>query len=318
MNELKITTAGFMPADTSAERIKKFFAKLIEGKKGFVKNAPNSFDEMTEENILFLGKHYPYPNAYAILNKSGRNMDVTGKTLLHKEKVQSRRFLTYCFTHFFGISKDFKLALWCSIFLNAERLMGIIFSPPQDAEKNHNKFLFSWLFKPMTGTKVLVTSFILDKIIYKGPCDKFRNMVNDEFNLADRCYLDFLSTGNEDSLNLLIAALYREIKDDSTPEAFDQRFPFDRFTPGKRAAVFKDLPVATKKAILINYMAIRNYMIATNPSVFSKGGSNKAKNEGWGQVILDLAAGKSNVNEIRKELIWDTFEWIAHLRSKNT
>jgi len=310
MNELKIATSHFMPANTIGERVKKFFSRAIEGKKGFVKLAPASFDELTEENLLFLGKHYPYPNAYAILNKSGRNMDVTGKTLLHKEKVQARRFLTYCFSHFYGVSSDARFALWNLIYMNAERLMGIIFSPPS----NKHQFLFSWLFTPMAGTKVILNSFILNRELYIGPSDKFRNMVNDEFNLADKCYVEFLENGNEDVLNLMIGALYREMREESTPDDFDQRIPFDRFAPGRRAEKFKDLNPAIKKAILLNYMAVRKYVMETNTSVFSKGGSSRAKTDGWGSVILNLASGKSNATELRSELIWDTFEWISHLR----
>ena len=155
---------------------------------------------------MFLAEFYPYPNAYNILNQRGIGLDLEGKVKLHLEKVKARRFLTYLFTHFFGIRKNWRLMLWTWIFLGAEELLDILYAATGQGEKTR---LFDFIFDAPSCKAVRIDRFQHKGNDYVGPMDRWQNMVNDEFALADGCFVSYLKEPDPDTLLLLVATLYR-------------------------------------------------------------------------------------------------------------
>jgi hypothetical protein len=305
MPELRLTVRTFMPRQGLRSRLRRWLASLIEPKGGWARQIPEKWEDLTRENLLFLAEFYPYPIAYAVLNASGRGMDLTGRTKLYEDKTKARRFLTYLFVHFFKVRKNLRLSIWIYIYLKGDELFQILYT-----NVDKQRFLFSFLFEPPNGKSVLIPNFTHARKTYYGPATGWMNMTNDEFDLADGCFVRYIKEPDPDTLLLLISAIYRPIEQGSN------RPTFDRLQVDANKAALKGMDEKLQSAILLNYMMVRNYIINANPHVFKNGSSGSAKRNGWGAVVISMAKSQTEMTDLRNAFIWDTFKWLGEVRKK--
>lgn len=292
-----------MPPGGFWKKFTRWLSFLLEPKTGWVRQIPQTWEELSAENILFIAQFYPYSDAYRVLNASSRGLDLTGKVRLYDEKKKARKLLTYLFIHFFGVKKNLRLSIWIWLYVGADQLMDVLYSA------NGKGYLFSFLFERPEKKNIAISVFTHNKVTYSGPMNGWSNLRNDEFELADACFTQYLKDPKEELLDLLIAALYRPLK-------YGSREPFNRFDCDYRAVVLKTLDLKMKYAILLEYMAVRNYVIEKNSHVFKKGNSGSAKARGWGAVILSLAKNQLEAGDLRNAYLWDTFKWLKEVKDR--
>lgn len=157
---------------------------------------------------------------------------------------------------------------------------------------------------------------------YKGPADAFTNLTFGEHLAAAPLFEDFTKTKNEDSINQLVAILYREEKP-KTPENVvrgfdgDQRQPFYPATVEARSEAFKDLSMHYKFAVYSYFGAVSSFITnATEVPVLGKvcdftplfkGKESSGENIGRLEVLFALSKTKvfGSKQETEKELYWN-------------
>jgi hypothetical protein len=142
---------------------------------------------------------------------------------------------------------------------------------------------------------------------YHGPADKLTNITAYEFfAYCEMLYWQYKTRPNEETLNALIAVLYREKR--STIISNDVRVPLTDHGVASRAGTMAKLPLIVKQIIFFNYEGCRNFITATHPKAFSgKGGQSKKR----GDVTRAEAGGPlGDLTETRNANIYD---FLGHL-----
>jgi hypothetical protein len=149
-----------------------------------------------------------------------------------------------------------------------------------------------WVFEKNTLTKQILPS--IDG--YYGPKSNFDNLTLEEYHCAEIFYSDFLSTADTESLNKLVAVLYRKPKsnyDDQKDPDGDIRMPFNEHEIDFWAGKISKWPSDTKEAVLLWYDGCRQYLIALYATVFAPQApsSETQDNRGMFGVMRQIADG---------------------------
>lgn len=119
-----------------------------------------------------------------------------------------------------------------------------------------------------------------------------------EWVLCEGNYVRFAEKGDEESLNKLVAILYRAantVDPLSIDATGDEREPFNSNNVEARARVIAEWPKDVRLVILTFYEGIRAQVNAALP----KGGKKRNKNANYGQSLLNMMHGLSN-NDLTK------------------
>lgn len=157
---------------------------------------------------------------------------------------------------------------------------------------------------------------------YIGPADAFTNLTFGEHLAAAPLFEDFTKTKNEDSLNQLVAILYREEKPKTKENITcgfdgDKRLPYYPATVEARTSALKDLPMHYKFAVYSYFGAVSSFITnATEVPVLGKtcdftplfkGKESTSENIGRLEVLFALSKTKvfGSKQETEKELYWN-------------
>lgn len=151
--------------------------------------------------------------------------------------------------------------------------------------------------------KIDLTNQLLPKIRHRGtwllgPKEALSNITLQEFAYADKAFIDFINNKNFQSLDRLIAILYRPKKacfsENSPNYQGDLRIAFNAFKINQQLKRIKYLDWHYKMAICMFFWGSRNFLAKAYPHVFSSGNKRTAKSQklGWIQVIFDLSGEK--------------------------
>jgi hypothetical protein len=156
-------------------------------------------------------------------------------------------------------------------------------------------------------SKILIPQVHAMNKIFHGPADQLKNLIVEEFAYADSHAATFLKTGKTDSLDKLIATLYRK-KKPSPGETDDVREPFNPHGIEKRARIISKLKPEVKHAIFLQYAGNRAVLPKKFPAVFTQSNQSRAKNYGWPAVINDMAGSKLGpVDKVERMRLWNIF-----------
>jgi hypothetical protein len=155
----------------------------------------------------------------------------------------------------------------------------------------------------------VIKKLIIDKQVFIGPSNQFRNVSIGEFAFADSNFLKFLKTKDESFLFKMIACLYRPENHYPNPNQTvkDLRMKFNPVYVDENSLFFSKLDQDTKLALLFNYKNIRTWIQNKYPYVFPKEKSERKEgnsSEGWRDFIRSLVAGNYTLqDEILKTLL---------------
>lgn len=154
--------------------------------------------------------------------------------------------------------------------------------------------------------KIDLTKQLLPKIrvngrwVY-GPNDFLKNISLQEFAFADKAFINFMKTSEqelkESQLTRLVACLYRGkkffVKKDKNYKG-DERKDFNSYLIGNLENEYKNISLTNKLMVLLYYWGCRNTLVASYPNVFSSGNKTKATSNdlGWVGVIFELGGEK--------------------------
>lgn len=142
---------------------------------------------------------------------------------------------------------------------------------------------------------------------YHAPADALSNLTAHEFfTYCERLYWSYKAKPASDTLNALVAVLYREKRKGLVWN--DNRCNLTDAGIEKRVKHIAKMPLHTKLAILFNYEGCRNYVTTLHSKAFSgKGGQSKKR----GDVTLSIAGGKlGDLQQTRQSNLYD---FLLHL-----
>lgn len=142
-----------------------------------------------------------------------------------------------------------------------------------------------------------------------GPHDGLEGITIYEMSYLFRTHEEYIETKDEAELDKLISILFRRPKK-RTPENVnssyegDIRLPFNKheYTIDRRASFIKNLPLRTKKLILLFFESCRQSIVKTYPAVFTQSTSTEKKSGidySWAGVLFDLAGSLPNLEIVK-------------------
>ncbi len=156
----------------------------------------------------------------------------------------------------------------------------------------------------------LIPSFRHRLIKYYGPTEKLFNLVFDEYLEADNHFMEFSTSGNIQSLNKLVATLYRPQQKNYKPNSIasrgDCRQIFNSHTVKHRAKKLSKLSIETKYAVLLYYQGSRKFLAKNFPHVFSS--TSKNITGGFGPLgLIDALTGDDVTKNkaVRQSYLYD-------------
>lgn len=156
------------------------------------------------------------------------------------------------------------MGLWRFVFCKAEELQEAIYL---------NAFL--------AGKNDLTTNLLPAYKGFVGPASSFDNLRMSEFVFSEDAFFKWKGTGNTESLDHLVAVLYRHKKkgyDEEKNEDGDARVAFNENICSYHAKhAIAGWQVKVKRAIAFWYEGCREEMFAQFPSVFGGSGGDPAK-----------------------------------------
>lgn len=170
-----------------------------------------------------------------------------------------------------------------------------------------------------------------------GPADKLANISIYELGTLFTLFEKFMKTGKEEFAERLIATMYRPSKAITKPNkksAYngDRRLPLlhhEATIDGRIKQIQqkdkdgkKILPQAFKQITLFWFASCRQEIIESFPNVFSTnddnpwGEQNSGNNYGWGGVLLSLADGLVNLDNISQQNHNDALTYLSYLEDQ--
>lgn len=165
----------------------------------------------------------------------------------------------------------------------------------------------AWLVPKIETKHILARTFW-------GPADKLKNLIFEEFIYAESMLDAYHNKKSEQFLNQFIAILYR-------PKGFktdrgDIREPFNKHTVEARAKTIETVDMATKHAIVLNYLGCKSIMPTLFKSLFSANPptSQSKSSFSWLEVAYRLADHKpSEIKAVKSANLYDV---LANLDTK--
>ena len=233
--------------------------------------------ELSFSDLLFLGREFPLRDT----------ADFHAKVLLH--------FV------------DLKNNAWLKDILSGERIYDILTMGGKGS-------LFGWLFDEPVMEKCLVRSFKVEQFpfakVLQGPTDMLYNLTLGEFRYAESCLNEYLSSKKRIDLATFLAVIYRP---KAKNENGDDREAFSVLKVDVLAEVIlKSISIEHMHALMLQYIAMRGYVINAHKDAFESGGTAKSQNATWGGLINQLAQNITDIPEIENKLLWRALEWLVH------
>ena len=166
--------------------------------------------------------------------------------------------------------------------------------------------LFAYLFEKPAMPKALWKSFWHKGRRWVGPADELLDLSFGEFRYAEDCLASYLSTKNADELDTFIAVIWRPGW---------RRRPFNLQKVDSVAKRLKNLQQEFKLALLLQYIAMRGFVIECNQDAFDKPEQQQTvtkQTTTWGMLISALATNITEVQTIEQMPLWSALEWIAN------
>ncbi|AWW31829.1 hypothetical protein DN752_17765 [Echinicola strongylocentroti] len=157
-------------------------------------------------------------------------------------------------------------------------------------------------------------------VLFSGPLDRLSNCTLWEYILAEKHFLDYLKTKDENTLDKFIAVIYRPRRKKTAPDyAYDCRLPLVDGEVNERAKKIKAIDHRTKIAILMWFDGCRNLLIKNFPLIFKKeeekpkgNKPRKSNSGGWVSLIQSLAEDMTQIEEIGKTNLTVALTDISH------
>lgn len=233
--------------------------------------------ELSFNDLLFLGREFPLRD--------------------------TAEFHTKVLMHFV----DLKNNAWLLCILNPERIYDILTIGGTGS-------LFKWLFDEPEMEKCLLRSFKVQQFpfgeVLQGPTDMLYNLTLGEFRYAESCLNEYLVNKKRIDLATFLAVIYRpKGKNDNG----DDREPFSVLkVDAMSTRIANSLSIDYMHAFMLQYIAMRGYVINAHKDAFESGGSAKSQNATWGGLINQLAHNIVDIPEIENKLLWRALEWLVH------
>lgn len=169
--------------------------------------------------------------------------------------------------------------------------------------------LHAFVFNDIPFDKWIIKQFLFNNKEYFGPDDNFRNVSWDEFVYCDTMLMSYCKTEREDTLNKLIAIMYRvmraKVNIESPEFTGDVREDFNENTINIRAELLNKLDDKIKLSVLFNLRSFRKTLETQYPRVFQhqeqeeKKNKKQASNTHWGHITRQLC-DLADLNKIGK------------------
>ena len=160
-------------------------------------------------------------------------------------------------------------------------------------------------------------------IEYYGPLSQLSNITIYELGMTFTAFEQFINTKEEEHAHRLLAILYRP-KKLATQENLqsnyegDIRLPLTRHesTIDKRMEKMATLPPPVKHLLLFWFASCRQHIIENNRQLFPEAQEgDKGNSYGWGDVILRLAGGLVNLENISNQVYTNVFAYLRQLEN---
>lgn len=235
-------------------------------------NFPSSWNELSEKQLLFVGKHW---TAWQALMKLGEPV------------IKARAMLVIVLSDLKGRRERLKFCETLS-FID-ENSGGNILD------------ITNFIFEKNNLTKNLLPRVKVSWLReYAGPSDYMGDIDAEEFSFAFGIYLQFVRTHNEDLLTTLMAVLYRPARFDEHKTG-ENRQPFNKNLIEYHAGKLAKLPDCYRQAVYLFFLGCLEFMAGKHPNVFKRA----EKAGGPGGTFLDsvvaLSGGKFGPFESTKK-----------------
>lgn len=165
-------------------------------------------------------------------------------------------------------------------------------------------YLLEFLLTSPVMERALWRNYFHHGRIWRGPDHQLVDLTFGEFRYAEDCLNAYLQDKQESTLNTFIGVLWR-------PGWRKSPFSFSRVD--RIAAKAAKLPERIKLALLLQYIAMRGFLMAQNKDAFDPPSEeNTGTGATWGTLISMLAANITDVERIENMGVWAALEWIAN------
>jgi len=171
--------------------------------------------------------------------------------------------------------------------------------------------------------KVIIPDFKLKRTQYFGPADRFENVSFGEFIIADTHFMNFINTGDDKFIKLLIACLYRpqniEYDTDSPDYSGDIREKFNTKIIRYRSHLFRKLSSKTQDTILFNYKTIRKWLSQRYMYVFGTHVQDPVKEDpeqeqkpssSWKEILKNLSPSILDIEKYATQNMHNVLEYL--------
>ena len=167
---------------------------------------------------------------------------------------------------------------------------------------------FNYIFEKNSLTENKFPSLRIGFSRFYGPLGDFSSLKGKEWTNAADAFREYVQTGEEEYLNLLIAILWRPRNKEAKPEREDWdgdfRLPYNTFTAERRAKVMAKLDYRIKLAILIWFRGCWEEWEQYYPRVFTANGE-QVENFGWMETMQKLTGTTfGSLNETEESPMW--------------
>jgi len=219
---------------------------------------PASFDQLKKRDLIYLGGRFPYPI--------------------------SLEFYSEFFYHLCNFNNRKKFAVWSYNKVSGAVIETVLYPDKSDI------CLFNFLEKVPQTKNIIIPRIRKGLNFYFSYKAGFYNMSIGVFTLCESYFKKAIKDQDEEALNKMLACLYRpwwKILLNRNDYMLSGKIE-------KRANNFRSLSIGLKKGILLNYIAVREFVIKENPECFQKPSAvgnifEKKKSGTWLDALYDLA-----------------------------
>lgn len=153
--------------------------------------------------------------------------------------------------------------------------------------------LLDWIYTKNTLSKWLLPKVSTINTDFYGPQSRLADLTAREFAYTEAVYEHWLNDGNEAHLHKLFAILYRKGHWWS-----GKKLPFDPEKLDKNIEATAGVKLYVKRAVLLNYVGCRNYIISVHPHIWKQAiqaklnSGAKTNHTHWMEIFMNLAGDK--------------------------
>lgn len=262
---------------------------------------PSSWDELTPEQLLYIGRHW----------NSWKKLAARSKPLIN---AKARLFLELC-----GLktAKE-KRRLAAAIELIDEKSDVNILSTTDFIFRSEKlKFTKNLLPSIQVGRKFYSGGKFFVKEFYHGPADRLGDISIDEFTFAFTSFSNYNRTGQEKDLNNLIAVLYRPYNKNYLVDGLI-KIPFNNRLIELHAQKTAKLKPEVKQAVLLFFMGCMENLQKRYPRVFRRAEKNEAIGGSFNDTVVEISGDKfGTFNETKIEDAHLVLKYLDNIIKKN-